>query len=208
MSLVVSLVQFVIVGFPASLSVTRIHVVSVSHRQLGFSLSSSVFRLQGQCYRNTCGFSLSSSVWFQFVIVSFPASGSVLQEYMWFQSVIVSFPASVSVTGIHVVSVCHRQFSGFSVSECYRNTCGFGLSLFLATLVPVLHLVSFNKCQSPWRLLCPGDYMYKFRLRRPCYIRIFHTQLWVSGLVKVWLRFSVSFTDLVLLMLFKCRFVA
>ena len=57
---------------------------------------------------------------------------------MWFQSVIVSFLASVSVnvTGI----------------------CGFGLSLFgFATLVSVLRLVSFNKCQSPWRLLCPGD---------------------------------------------------
>ena len=42
---------------------------------------------------------------------------------MWFQSVIVSFLASVSVsvTGIHLVSVCHRQFSGFSVSERYRN---------------------------------------------------------------------------------------
>ena len=60
-------------------------------------------------------------MWFHSVIVAFPASGSVLQEYMWFQSVIVSFPASVSVTGIHVVSVCHRQFSGFSVSERYRN---------------------------------------------------------------------------------------
>ena len=130
---------------------------------------------------------------------------------MRFQSVIVSFPASVSVTGIHVVSVCHRQFSGFSVSECYRNTCGFGLSLFgFATLVSVSRLVSFNKCQSPWRLLCPGDTCIHVQVqteeallcRNPSHSVWLHLLL-VSGLVKVWLRFSVSLTDLVLLMLFS-----
>ena len=111
LSLLVSLVQFVIVAFPAWVSVTGIHVVSVCHRQFGFTLSSSVFRLQGQCYRNTCGFSLLSSVF---------RLQCLLQEYMWFQSVIVSFLASmsVSVTGIHVVSVCHCSASRLWC-QCY-----------------------------------------------------------------------------------------